>query len=210
MTTYTWPDPTVVREMLPKSLEVRQISLTQASSSPMNGAVHTYGMPGGRWGFSVTFQKQSYAQRAVVEAWMMKLSGMEHRIRMWDMARPLPLGTINQTGVTVSVLASQFAETIVLANCGATRTLLAGDWFEVTTSTGQQLLMCTETSTSSAGGVMTVPFRHRLRGSVAAASAVVLQQPKALFIMETNDVTSPRDPQNTAPEFGVNFIETFA
>jgi hypothetical protein len=209
MTTYTWPDTATVTQMLPKSMEVQPINNTLAMSSPLNGDVTTFGLPGNRWRVTTTFRRQTYADRAIVESWLFKLSGQEHRMKIWDFARPVPLGTINQTGVTASILAAQFAVTMTLAGCGNTTTLKRGDWLEVTTAVGQQLLMNTEDATANASGVMVINFTPRLRGQVAAASAVILQKPSALYILEDPNPLSPRDPQGSASEFGVSWVEVF-
>lgn len=209
MAILTWPDVTTVLEMLPKSMENTQNPLTLALASPMNGDVNTYSLPGSRWGRTVTFRRQTYAQRRVVEGYLLQLEGQANRIRMWDFTNPTPGGTMNQTGVTVSALAAQFAESIILTGCGNTLTMKSGDWFEVTTSAGQQLLRCTADATSNSSGVMTVNFKYRLRGSVAATSSVILQKPMCMYIQMDPKLVIPYDPQGTAPEFAVSFIEAF-
>jgi hypothetical protein len=192
-------------------MELGKLSATAELTSPINGSVYATGRLGDRWAVSVVFKaNQTYAQRAVVEAFLLKLNGGEHKVSLWDFARDAPRGTVNTSGVTVSTAAAQFADTITLAGMGATKTLLEGDWFRLVTATGNQLVMCTADVTSTAGGTATVSFTPRLRGAVAAASAVTLFAPTATFMLEPGQkLMSPRNPQGTCPEWGVNFVEVF-
>ncbi len=210
MTTYVWPTKAADPVLWPRSMEVRKASNTLASESPLSKSLYSVGRLGDRWGISVVFKaNQTYAERARVEGFIARLNGLEHRVQLWDFARPTPAGSINLAGVTASA-AAQFADAITLNGCGNAATLKMGDWFGVTTANGFQVLMCAADATASVGGVMAVSFTARLRGAVAAGAAVTLDSPKAAYLLEPGqDLVSPRDPQGVCPEFGVNFIEVF-
>lgn len=210
MTTYAWPS--TGDAFMHASAAIGYVQQNQRLSvSTLNGAVQSTSLPGARLRQLISFPQHSYAVRAPLEALLNRLSGVEHRLSLWDLSRPVPRGTCNLSGVTVSTLASQFATTLLLAGCGNTTTLLAGDWLRVTTSTGAQLVQVMADATASAGGAMTVEVRAMLRGSVAAASAVVLDKPTALYLLREDDgLMVPRGAANNCPEFTAQFIETFA
>lgn len=209
MTTYTWPSASD-SAFLPSTMEPIVSANNRASVSPLSGYVQTTGMPGSKWGWALGFGPQAYSERQRVEAFLAGLNGMEHRAAIYDMGRPLPLGTINTSGVTASA-ASQFATTLVLNGCGNTKTLKAGDWFSVVTAAGVQLLMNLADATSNAGGVMTVTeFRHKLRGAVSGGAAVVLDKPTGIFVLTSNITRGARNPGLQAAPFTVEFMEAFA
>lgn len=207
MTTYNWP--TAGKAFTPKTSELGPRPNQRASISSLSGAVQTTSLPGARWFARLGFPEHSYLERSALEGLLNRLSGMEHRLSLWDHRRPVPNGTCNLTGVTASA-AAQFATSIVLNGCGNTRTLLAGDWFRVVIGSLFQLVQVSADATSSAGGVMTVEFRQMLRGAVAGGSAVVLDKPTALFILRDDDLVVPYGPSNLCPEFSVQLLEVFA
>lgn len=191
-----------------------RFDLTQAHNnrtftSVLSQSTQTLSLPGARWGWVVTFPEQSNAFRQAIEAWLTRLSGMEHRAVMFDVARPSPLGSIALSGVTAAS-AAQFASSITLNNCGAGATLKSGDWFSVATAAGTQLLMTSADALADGTGAMTVEFRHSLRAAVTAGAAVVTQQPTALYLLKQPGFVTPRGPAAWCPSFTVEFVETFA
>lgn len=119
MTTYTWP---ATRVMLPQSCELRVIdNLQRAHESPLSGYTQTQAMPGARWGWLMSWPDQAMADRDVVEAFLLKLSGRQHRVSIWDFRRPRPLGDIVLSGVTLGSAAAQFATSLQLAGCLSAR-----------------------------------------------------------------------------------------
>lgn len=208
MTTYAWPSPGTAYGVAGMSLGFVQNQ--RISTSTLNGATQTVSLPGARLRALITFPAHQYTVRAQLEGFLNGLSGREHRVSLHDFARPVPRGTCNTSGVTASA-AAQFATSLTLNACGASTTLLAGDWLKVTTSTGAQVVQVRADATASGGGVMTVEIRAMLRGSVAGASAVVLTKPTALYVMDEDaGLMFPRGLGQVAPEFTVQFSEVFA
>lgn len=204
MANYAWPDG---RLFTPATATLRVVDTTQrVAESSHTGDVQTTSMPGARWAWDFDFATDDVGQRAQIEAFVVRLSGRQHRVQLWDLKRPLPRGTINLSGVTLAASAAQFAESLQLAGCGAGATLLAGDWLAV----GGQLLMACETATANGSGVMTVPVRHMLRQAVTSGAAVTLQRPTALYIRTDSDLAMPRGPGRRQPGFALQFIEAFA
>jgi hypothetical protein len=202
MTTYAWPSSIVV-----SSWDLLQSHNNVVFTSVLNGESQTASLPGARWGWAVGFRQESMAVRAVTEAWLARLSGMQHRALLYDLARPTPTGTISGT-ITASA-AAIFATSIVLNGMSNGQTLKAGDWFSVMLSTGvTQLLMCVLDATAS-GTSMTVEFRHPLRAAVSASAAVVISQPTGYYIMKQPEFGVPRAGANKAPAFTIEFREVF-
>lgn len=209
MTTYAWP-LVLTAPFWPSAAPWGQAQNQRVSKSSLNGATQSTSLPGMRWVVPMSFQQQDTASRQQLNARLSELSGLEHRAALYHFAQPVPRGTCNLSGVTVSTLAAQFATTLLLAGCGNVKTLLAGDMLSVTTSTGSQLVMVRADATSNAGGAMTIEVRAMLRGSVAASSAVVLDHPTALFSLTDDPLVVPYGAGNECPAFTVQFEERFS
>lgn len=191
-------------------LELVQVSNNMKFESLLNGAVQTGSLPGAKWGWNVTFPEQNSAIRQRIEGSLSRMSGNEHRVQMYDLARPAPLGTCNLTGVTVSGAVAQFALSMTLAGCGASKTLYAGDWFSVITAAGSQLLMVADDATANGSGVMSINFRQDLRAAVSSGTAVTLDKPTALYVVMTNPLMFPREAAGKCPEFSIQLSEVFS
>jgi hypothetical protein len=206
MTIYAWP---TTRAFLPATAQLRVIdNLQRSSESPLSGYTQTLSMPGARWGWDFDFGAHDLASRAQVEAYLMRLSGREHRVRLWDFKQPRPRGTINLSGVTLSAAAAQFATTLALAGCGAAKTLLAGDW--LTVATGQLVRVVGGSGLADGAGLMTVEIRPMLRLALSSGSAVTLDTPTALFVRTEAGLSLPRAAGDGVPGFSVGFAEVFA
>lgn len=178
--------------------------------SVLGGGQQTSGVPGAHWLASLTFAPDQSANRHTLIGFLRKLNGKEHRIALWDVRKfsaagvqGSPAGTINTSGVTVSVAAAQFASTVTLAGCGAGATLLAGDMLGI----GGQLIENPETATANGSGVMTVQVPQRLRQAAAAAAAVTLIKPTALFVL-SEPFRAPRS-RAWYEEFAIELEEVF-
>ena len=202
MTTYTWPTGYV-----PQTAALRTINNNRSNMAAESGVTQTVNRPGSRWGWSITMPPLSNDRRAAFEGFLARLGGMEHRVSVYDWQRPRPRGTCNTSGVTVSVTASAFATSVVLTGCGASKTLLAGDWIKFATG---QLCMVAADATANGSGVMTIEIRHALRAQVTSASAVTLVQPTALYILTESTLEMARQPGPVQPALGFDLVEVFA
>lgn len=126
MAIYDWP---TTRTFIPQTCELRVVDNSQRIlESPMSGYVQTLSMPGARWGWGYDFGAHTDAERAALEAYLLRLSGREHRVRLWDLKRPRPRGSIQLSGVTLGATAAQFATTLQLAGCVGANRLLGGSF----------------------------------------------------------------------------------
>lgn len=208
MSDFTYPSASD-SDYLPTSMELVQFHNQRASRSPLSGYVQGLELPGSAWGWVLGYGEQHYDARQKIEGFYAQLNGMEHRVALYDMGRPLPKGTINMSGVTASA-ASQFASQITLNGCGNTKTLLRGDWFSVVTASGTQLLMCAANATSDAGGVMSnVQVRFMLRAAVTGGATVTLDKPVGYFINANAQFSFPRSHGFRAAPVQLTVIEKF-
>ena len=211
MSTYAWPfKPGFMPEQMNWGAESRTLS----TESILSGAIQTSGVPGKRWKVGMNIPAKSYKDRAVrmeLEAFIDRLGGKEHRVTLWHMGRKgiggygYPMGSINQTGVTVSATAAQFATSITLAGCGAGTTLKAGDFFSV----NNQLIMNPADAVADGAGVMVLPVITRLRVEAGATAAVTLQRPTATFVLDNNRWTSGYGLGGNQG-LGIDFTEVFS
>lgn len=178
MTTYTWPLPTD-KAFWPRAVRWRQITNGVATTSSISGYTQTGGTPGTRWAMQLDMDEQSFDERRRLGAFLARLEGAKHRISMFDPANPRPRGTIALSGITLSANAAQFAETIVLASCGAGATLLAHDWLVL----AGQRLMCAADATANGSGIMTVEVRHQLRAAANSGAAVAVDYPRGKMML---------------------------
>lgn len=201
MATFNWP---AGRDFAPLSAMWSVLPNDRVFSSQFSGATQTVSIPGTRWGCTLSFNNQGLQVRPAVEAFLAKCR-REHRIALWNMARPEPNGTINQAGVTLQAAASQFATSIVLTGCGASKTLQAGDMLGLP----NQLLMVAEDATANGAGVMTVNLTHELRYAQPIGASVTLNRPTALFIQASKSNEFPFAGQHY-PGMTVELVEVFA
>lgn len=132
MTTYAWPTSAPFK---PQAAELRVIdNLQRVVESPLSGYVQTQSMPGARWGWAFDMTPHSQADRQALEAYLLRLSGREHRVQLWDLKHPQPAGGIHLSGVTLGATAAQFATSLTLAGCRHRRNLLLGSSFEIDTN----------------------------------------------------------------------------
>lgn len=78
MTTYTFPNITPSRS----SWEL--VTNTRTFVSPLTNAVQTASRKGSFWKISMTFNNLSGSDRSVMQAFLTKLNGMEHRFLVYD------------------------------------------------------------------------------------------------------------------------------
>lgn len=201
MTTYTYPDTV---DFAPQGFTWGVRSNDREFVSQFSGSVQTVGIPGTRWAAMLNFNNQSRTARAAVEAFIAKCR-REHRIALWNMARPRPSGTINTSGVTLGADAAQFATQLTLAGCGANTTIKAGDMLGVP----GQLFMAAADAQADGSGAMTVLLTHEVRAAQLTGAAVTLVRPTAEFRLASKDIDFPFAGTHH-PAMAVELVEVFA
>ena len=174
MTVYTWPD---TRAFQPQGQELRVVDNTQRTAeSSLSGYVQTTGMPGARWAWGLDMAPDTRADRAALEAFLLRLSGRQHRVQLWDMRNPRPRGDVVLTGVTLGATAAQFTTTLQLAGCRPQGNRLADGSFEVDSNADGLADAWSLSSSGSTGAVTFANFAsvdvHGARVQRMAAAAL--------------------------------------
>ena len=154
-------------------------SNTQAFVSPLSRSMQTVENPGARWRCAFGYKNLGEADASILQAALAQLRGQANRLLVPNYARLNPRGTIAGQSPTVNG-AGQTGNTLVLANCGAAKTFLRGDYFKV----NGEFKMVTVDSTSDGAGALTVTFEPPLRVSPANAAPVTLASPTCRMVIE--------------------------
>jgi hypothetical protein len=170
VTDYTWP-----ASVSPASASLTWVDNTAVFPSPLSGTVRTESRPGGRWAMSLTVQ--NLRDVPVIEAFLFRLNGAEHRAIIRDFAykrqgagggSPVVAGA-GQTGYT-------------LATSGwpnSTLVLKAGDRIGV----AGQMITVAEDATSNGSGNVTLQLAQELRTAPANGAAIEIDNPTARYIL---------------------------
>jgi len=168
------------------------------------GNVTTRTVPGVRWLANLLIPAETVANdvhRGQLEALLATLDFGENRLAMFNLAKPIPLGTLRGSPTIASAAASG-ASTLPLSNCNGT--LLRGDRIS---AAGQRFLVTADATPSS--GNMNVEVRPRVRTALSASTAVVWDKPTSLFIPTTPKIVFPYK-ATERPSFGVELMEVWA
>lgn len=110
-----------------------------------------------------------------------QLRGKTNQLALWDIARPVPLGTMRGT-MTLNSSAAQGATALsIVAGGQNAKTLLQGDYIGIGSLLTQQVVMVVENATSNGSGVISVTVEPALRNAFSAGESITWNQPKALF-----------------------------
>lgn len=208
MTIYAWPARS---PFIPARMTWGVRPNTRTAVSPLSGAVQTTSLPGGRWTVSLDMPAQTWAQRAELEAFLIRLNGQEHRISLWDLARTAPAGLTGSPLVNGALAAFATVMNIdgTISGPGGVPGLQPGDWLGLPlTAGGSQLVQVVNTTSGAA--LTGVEFRPMLRGAVADNAAITIASPAALFILATPELSFPRDQARVAPPFSLELMEVFS
>lgn len=228
MTTYAWP-AFCVNEF---SMWVR--SNNYVFTGPYAPSVQVLDVLGERWQVTLSTTpgntREASGER---QAFWNKLLGQVHRISLWDLARPLPLGTM-RGGYTVNVVNGSLAAVTVVngslqpvtviggspsvavaAARGASsitmrgqsgRTLLPGDKLGI----NGQLVEVSAPVTFSVGNEAVVEFVPRLRYPLPAYTAITFDKPTATFmLMAADGVPIVNRPAKVYDGSAIELIETY-
>lgn len=199
MTIYTLPG---TRAMRPATMSFYLTPLGGVTRSPLTGDTKTVSAPGGWWSAELAYPDQHEDERGSLRGLIDLVTRSEHRLALWDLARPQPRGTCNLAGVTVGVSAAQFAQVVTLYGCGANRTLNAGDMIGI----AGQLCCVALDAVANGSGQMVVTLTSDLRLARAAGTPVVLDRPTALFVA-VDPVQWPRSSARRCPPITVQLVE---
>ena len=176
MTTYAFPSIT------PSTSTWAYTPNTRAYRSPLTNSIQTVGRKGSLWHVTLQFNNLDEAQRAEMQAFLVRLNGQQHRFTLNDHAY-----TRRGTGggsPKVDV-AGQTGGSLNLRDAAVSVTpwLMAGDYFSV----ANELKMVVADCNSDGDGDVPVFFQPNLRTSPADGAVVDITAPvNGVFILASD------------------------
>lgn len=207
-TIYDWPEDFGVN-----MFEMRVAHNTRVFTSPFTGSAQVLNYTGERWQATIGLVPGiSVRQGARLEAFFDRLAGPSNRIRMWNLRRPQPLGTLRD-GVSINVVngsstvigvtngsgtsigatsGTPVLLSAVASGAGAAtivtvpgRTLLAGD--HIGLPNGQNVRQVSDT-VADANGLMSIEFQPRARAELSIGVPIVWNKPTSVFMLKADGV----------------------
>ena len=168
------------------SLLWRVIAPTQQFRSPVDGSLQTGDTQGPRWGAQIKLRDDLDVDEVQeLQGFLLQLRGMVNRALVPNLARSSPRGSISTVGVTVDGDVSAGSTQLSLSGCGASGTLVTGDFFKV----GDQVLMVVGGPyvADGSGDMANVSFEHPLRADVSDTASVTLSSPACRMVLISDD-----------------------
>jgi hypothetical protein len=159
---------------------IRLIRKTAVAESPFTGQQQVYSHPYAIWQMEISLPPMLPAQAGAWKAFILQLSGRKGTFLAGDPDMKLPRGTA--TGATING-ASQTGNVITVSGMVNT-TLLKGDYIQI----GQRLHMVCNDHGGGGTGVTILEIEPALRSSPANGSSVIVQNPKGLWRLASDDI----------------------
>lgn len=177
MATYNFPDIT------PTTQTFELVNNTSQFQSPITGAVQTLSRKGSHWKTRMTFRNLSGSDRAELQAFIAKMDGQTHRMRLEDYGRVRNGAATSPQSVLVDG-AGQTGSSIDLdgASANVTNFFKAGDYM----SFNNELHMVTADASSDGTGSLTVSIAPPIRKPTDNNDAVQIFSPFGVFMMINN------------------------
>jgi hypothetical protein len=173
MATYDWPATAAFK---PAAFEWAPRKGGLGFRGPHNGTAQFVDLLSERWNLSVVLPPCVRADAGAREAFIHRLSGGVHWVRIYRFDRPEPVGTMRGSP-TLNAQVTRGAASLVI-NTSAGATLKAGDMF----GCGGQLFQAADVTTANGSGIMTVEVVHRVRASINGGTAIVWSRPTATYV----------------------------
>lgn len=133
------------------------------------------------WKAAVNFDMLDHTEAGAYQSLLMQLNGARNTLELWNLGRPVPLGTMRGSPALNSAVAAG-ASTLPLTNAGqAGTTLKAGDYLGLGAGYTQQVVMVLADVTLDGSALAAVSISPSVRFAQASGAVVVWSQPKALF-----------------------------
>ena len=160
-----------------------------------------------RWTCSMSCN-QSLSQAAAGQwsSMVLQLRGMVNQLEVYDIAAPIPRGTMTGLPVLAANVAVNATTFVITTTPGAT--LLLGDKLQVGAGQTRQLLQVVAAAVADAAGACTVITEPPLRYAQLAGSAVVTTKPSCLM-RRVDTTTQWTSVAAAAGNFNLNLIESW-
>ncbi len=191
--------------LIPSASEFLLVSNTQIFESPLSGHVQSLELPGARWRANLTFDKLSEADGRDLAGFLAALRGRSGTFTLHDHSLLSPRGV--GTGTPLVNGASQTGSTLItdgwtVSTPGIMKT---GDLFQI----GNELKILTADVASDSGGNATLIFESPIRTSPAENSAIIINSPKALMKLSSDDFAGYRLTAPTKYNLKLSCFEVF-
>ena len=185
MATYNFPNIT------PTSQTFELVTNTKIFQSPLSNAIQTVSRKGSYWKTSMVFNNLSGAERAELQAFIAKMDGQTHRMRIRDYGA-VRFGTAIPPQTPKVQGAGQTGSTLVADGVTANQSayLAGGDYI----SFNNELHMVTADVDSSASGVLNIPLAPPIRKSPDDNASIEYSSPYGVFMMTNNPVWRTQAP----------------
>jgi len=185
MATYDWP-----AGIRFTSAVITARSAVGAVISPYSFSRESQNWGGERWEMSLEFLRTTRAQAAAVEAFLLRLRGGIHQVRLGDPWGSLPQGSRLGTPV-VGASATAGATSFASKGWGVSQSgvLLTNDYLEI----DERLYRVLADVDADANGDATIEVWPRLRESYAEDTSIRTQNPRTLWSLAEPSVTFSRD-----------------
>jgi len=175
--TYDWPAAFGVNRF-----ELRISHNTRAFISPFTSSSQVLNYTGERFIVNLGMVPGNSGIRgASVEAFLDRMNGPANRVRLWNMRRPQPVGTLSGSPTNIGAIAIGARTTALQTSAGLT--LLAGD--HIGLANGQNVRIMAD-SVANGSGVMAIEFQPRVRTVVAASGAITWDRPTFDAMLKTD------------------------
>jgi hypothetical protein len=177
MATYNFPNITPTRQ----SFEL--VTNTKKFQSPLSNAVQTVSRKGSYWKTTMTFSNLTGAQRSELQAFISKLDGQTHRMRIRDYGA-VRYGTAIPPQTPRVVGSGQTGSTLIADGATPSQSsyFAAGDYI----SFNNELHMVTDDVESDASGGLSIPIAPPIRKSPDNDEAIEYAAPYGVFMMTNN------------------------
>jgi hypothetical protein len=193
MATYNFPNIT------PTSQTFELVTNTKMFQSPLSNAIQTVSRKGSYWKTSMVFNNLSGAERSELQAFIAKLDGQTHRMRIRDYgAVRYGNATPPQTPLVQGSGQSGSSITLDGASANITDYFAAGDYI----SFNNELHIVTEGADSNVSGVVEAFIAPPIRKTPSDNAPIEYSSPYGVFMMTNNPMW-----QTQAPYFSSITIE---
>lgn len=138
------------------------------------------------WEVTMTGVPQYWQPAHQMVAYLESFDGFRNQLELWNLAQPVPVGTLRGTPV-LGADAAQGATLLAISGGidQAGTTLLKGDLLGLGSGLTQQVVRLAADATADANGDIVVMIGTPMRNAFLAGDAVTWNKPKALFRQKT-------------------------
>ena len=132
------------------------------------------------WTARISLERVSEDQADALLGFAMSLEGQKNQLALWNVARPVPRGTMRGSpSLSAGIAAGATSWPITGGTAGGT--LRVGDMLGIGSGLAQQVVMVQAPLTLNGSGAGTVSVLPAARNAFASSTALVWDKPKVLF-----------------------------